>query len=78
MDYLEIPVLLKFNLAPDAKVHPNLFVGPALSVLLNSEVSFINESFDVKDGMKSTDISIVFGGGVDVKKITFDIRYTLA
>ena len=77
INYLEIPVLLKFNLSPEAKVQPSLFAGPALGVLLSSKVSAVNESIDVKDGMKSTDISLVFGGGVDYKKVTFDVRYTL-
>jgi hypothetical protein len=77
IDYLEVPVLLKCDIVPAGPVHPNLFVGPALSVLLSSKVGYSDVSYDVSDGMKSMDFSFVFGGGVDYKRITFDIRYTL-
>ncbi len=77
MHYLEIPVLLKLNIVPEGKVRPNLFAGPALSLLLSSEVRVMSESYDVSNGMKSMDMGLVFGGGVDYKRITFDIRYTL-
>jgi len=77
IDYLEVPVLLKFNIAPEGRVRPNLFVGPAMSVLLSSKFHIINEEYDVKDGMKSMDVSLVFGGGVDYKRVIFDVRYTL-
>jgi hypothetical protein len=77
IDYIEVPVLLKFDLAPMGPAHPNLFAGPAMSILLNSEIGGFNESFDVADGMKSVDAGIVFGGGIDYKRVTFDIRYTL-
>jgi len=77
IDYLEVPVLLKFNIAPDRPVRPNLFVGPAVSVLLSSKLHVINEEYDVKDGMKTMDVGLVFGGGIDFKRVTFDLRYTL-
>lgn len=77
IDYLEIPVLLKFDLMPDGSVHPNLFIGPAASILLSSKIGILNESLDVGEGMKSLDFGLVFGGGLDYKHITFDIRYTL-
>lgn len=76
-DYLEIPLLLKLNLAPDGPVHPNLFVGPAVSFLLSSEVGASSYSYDVKDGMKTMDFSLVLGGGIDYKRFTLDVRYTM-
>jgi hypothetical protein len=77
LDYLEIPVLLKFDFMPDGKIHPNLFAGPALDVLLASKFHIISETYDIKDYTKSTDFSLVFGGGLDYKHVTFDIRYSL-
>lgn len=77
MDYLEVPVLLKFDMIPKGPVHPNLFVGPAMSVLLSSKMHVLNYEFDVTDGMKTMDYSLVFGGGIDYKHFTFDLRYTL-
>jgi len=75
--YLEIPVLLKFDLVPQGPVHPNLFAGPAMSILLSSEVGVLDLSYDVADGMKSVDFGLVFGGGFDYKWFVFDARYTL-
>ncbi len=77
LDYLEIPVLLKFDFTPDGNMRPNLFVGPALGVLLASKFHIINETYDIKDYTKSMDVSLVFGGGIDYRRVTFDLRYTL-
>jgi opacity protein-like surface antigen len=77
INYLEFPVLLVFDVVPDGRVRPNLFVGPAMSVLLSSEVGVSGESMDVAEGMKTMDFGLVFGAGVDFKRITFDVRYTL-
>ncbi len=77
IDYLEIPVLLKFDLMPEGSVHPNLFAGPALDILLSSKIGVLNYSYDVSDGMKTVDFSLVFGGGIDYKHFVFDLRYAL-
>jgi hypothetical protein len=77
IDYLEVPVLLKFDILPDGPAHPNLFVGPAMSVLMSSKLHALDYEVDVSDGMKTTDFSLVFGGGLDYKHFTFDVRYTL-
>lgn len=77
IDYLEVPVLLKFDLMPKGPAHPNLFAGPALGVMLSSEIAALDESIDVTDGMKTIDYSLVFGGGVEYKRFVFDVRYTL-
>lgn len=77
MDYLEIPILLKFDIIPQGPLHPNLFAGPAFALLLSSEISASDYSADVADYMKSMDVSLVFGGGIDYKRITFDVRYTM-
>lgn len=77
IDYLEIPVLLKFDLDPEGAIHPLLFAGPALDILLSSEIGALSYTYDVSDAMKSVDFSIAFGGGFDYKHFVFDVRYTL-
>ncbi len=77
IDYLEVPVLVSFDIVPEGPVHPNLFAGPALSFLLSSEIGAFDASYDVADGMKTTDASFVFGGGIKFMRFTFDARYTL-
>lgn len=76
-DYIEVPVLLKFDLMPMGPAHPNLFAGPAMSFLLGSEIGALGVSYDVADGMKSTDFGVVFGAGIDYRRFTFDVRYDL-
>lgn len=77
LDYLEIPVLLKLDLSPDASLHPSLFAGPALDILMSSKFHVINEDYDLKDYTTSLDFSLIFGAGLDYKRFTFDVRYSL-
>lgn len=77
INYLEIPVLLKYDLMPNGPAHPNLFIGPAMDVLLSSDLKVLDYKFDVADGMKTIDFGLAFGGGLDYKHFTFDVRYTL-
>ncbi len=77
MNYLEVPVLLKYDIVPDGKLRPNVFAGPAFALLLSSKVRFMDYSYDVADYLKSMDVGFVFGAGIDYKRVTFDARYTL-
>ncbi|HPC12030.1 MAG TPA: porin family protein, partial [candidate division Zixibacteria bacterium] len=76
-EYLEIPVLLKFDLMPAGPAHPNLFAGPALDFLLGSEFRVSDYRIDLSDYTQSVDVGLVFGGGIDYGYFTFDARYTV-
>lgn len=84
-NYLELPILAKVTAWPQKKFQPTLFAGPALAILLSSSITVTYQeetelSVDVKDGMKSTDLGLVLGGGFAYHfrtfALTFDIRYT--
>lgn len=84
-DYLEVPILAKYSFPTKGKFKPSFFAGPALALLLSSnvEAEYQGETFldiSVKDGMKSADVGIVLGGGFAYQlrtfALTFDIRYT--
>jgi len=87
LGYLEFPVLLKYKLVDGKRLIPSLFAGPAVSTLLSAEIYQDNffsddEVYDVKDGMKSVDFGLVFGGEVAFQstrqvKFFLDVRYTL-
>jgi hypothetical protein len=87
LGYLELPVLLKYNLSPDTRLIPSVFFGPAVSTLLSAEIyedNFFTEDevYDVKDGMKNVDFGLVLGGEVAFRstrpvKFFLDVRYTL-
>jgi len=84
-EYLEIPVLAKFTIPTEGNISPNLFVGPALGILMSAKWDWEwgdeSGSEDMKDDSKSTDFGLVFGAGVDIgmphSAITIDGRYTL-
>jgi len=85
LTYLEIPVLAKVTIPTQGSIAPNLFVGPALAILLSAkyyeEWDSESEEYDIKDDMKSTDFGLVLGAGVEIgmphSAITIDGRYTL-
>jgi len=87
LGYLEFPVLLKYNLSPDTRLIPSVFFGPSVSTLLSADIYYDgffteDENYDVKDGMKSVDFGLMFGGEVVFRstrplKFFLDVRYTL-
>ena len=77
LTYIEIPVLLKYNVPMAGMVSPNLFIGPSLGILLSADA----DGEDVKEFFKGTDFGVVIGAGVDFDlgtgKVTLDARYNL-
>jgi hypothetical protein len=81
VDYLEIPVLIKYKVNPQEKTSFNLFAGPALAFKMSAKISGGGYSQDVSSDVNSTDFSLVFGAGADFGldngSITIDARYDL-
>ncbi len=80
-NYLEIPILFKYQIPMEGSIRPNLFAGPAPAFLLSAEeeweysdhngIGFTNGddhsgTTDVKDDTNSFDFGLIFGGGVDI------------
>ena len=85
--YLEIPLLVKYDLVRTGKTAPRLYLGPAAAVLLGADIYyhglFSDYDHDVKDGMKSVDFCLVFGGEIEIRSVSigrlmFDVRYSLS
>jgi hypothetical protein len=84
VDYLEIPVLIKFCIPTKGQISPSLFVGPSVGIKLSNKIRYeeggVSEEAKV-DFAKGTDFGLVLGGGLDFAmgtgKICFDARYTL-
>ena len=73
IDYLQIPVLLRLNAGSSS---PNRFaafgvIGPAIELKLADEI----EGFTLDDGFEGADVSLVFGGGIEVARIILEGRY---
>jgi opacity protein-like surface antigen len=90
LDYLEIPILLKASLLPNAAViQPNLYFGPVFALKLKAETEtvgadgqiFTDNNVPEGDNVKSNDYGLVFGGGLDFNfsgpEIGIEARYTL-
>jgi hypothetical protein len=80
LSYIDIPVLLKFNLpVEDKSWAPNIYAGPYLAFLMAADL----EGIDVKDSFKSTDFGLVVGAGLDFKlsegaqMLSFDVRFSV-
>lgn len=78
LTYLQIPLLaqLMAPLSADARVSPHLFAGPSISFELSCKISGtitgirVNDDCDAPDlGLerKSTDIGLIFGGGIEIQ-----------
>ena len=73
IDYLQIPVLLRLNAGSSS---PNGFaafgvIGPAIEFKIADEV----EGFTLDEGFEGADVSLLFGGGIDVARIIVEGRY---
>ncbi|MBI3789209.1 MAG: PorT family protein [Ignavibacteriales bacterium] len=87
-NYLEVPVLAKFNipLAGNVAFKPNIYAGPAFALRigtpnLNTKTNTQTTDQDIQN-TTSTDFGLVFGigariPGVVLKGILIDVRYTL-
>ena len=85
-NYIHVPVLAKVRLMPNGKLTPIIFAGPAVGFLLSARSKYyvdgvLEDDMDIKEDLKSTNFSVVFGGGVEYKldklMLVLDIRYDL-
>jgi hypothetical protein len=87
-DYIEVPVLVKYNFTSAGKASPFMFVGPVAAFNIASKIQDKNPpddpdfgDFDVENA-KSLDFGLTTGGGLGLAmgqsgKLIFDLRYTV-
>ena len=73
LDYIQVPVLLRLNAGSSSSSGFSAYgiVGPAIELKIADEV----EGFTLDDGFEGADVSLVFGGGVEVARIIVEARY---
>lgn len=87
-NYIQVPILAKFNLSMESNIKPHIFLGPSLGLNLSAKYEYTDELGDAAEAMgidkkgdvedvKSTDFGLVFGGGITVGPAVIDIRYNL-
>lgn len=81
LTYFEIPLLLRVNIPTSGGgVRPHLYAGPAMGFKVACDVDFEGTKSSCDDAdvtLKGTDLSAVFGGGIDIKNFTIGARYDL-
>lgn len=69
---VQIPLLLRVNGSSGA----HFLVGPSIGVITGAKAEFGSEEFDLKDDLKSTDVGLVVGAGMSVRRFLIEARYT--
>jgi hypothetical protein len=66
-DYVELPVLVRYQFPLQGKFKPHVFAGPSISYNLNSELEFkasvVSVSADIGSVTQVSDFGLVAGGG---------------
>ena len=88
-DYLEVPVLIKYNFTTAGSAKPFMFVGPVAAFNIASKIQVEDPpaedstlgDFDIENA-KSLDFGLTIGAGLGLAmgqsgKLTFDLRYTI-
>ncbi|MDX1592061.1 MAG: porin family protein [Balneolaceae bacterium] len=65
LDYLEVPVLAKFQLGPSGPITPHLVVGPYIGFNVNAESESGGSTVDISDNVNSTEFGGAVGVGID-------------
>jgi Outer membrane protein beta-barrel domain len=73
IDYLQIPALLRVNAGSSSANGFAVYgiIGPALELKIGDEI----EGITLDDGFEGADVSLVFGGGIEVVRIIVEARY---
>ena len=68
--YFEFPVLAKMTFYSERQIKPNIFAGPALAFKY-----FALNNTGILEDIRSTDFGLIFGAGIEVWKLSLDVRY---
>jgi hypothetical protein len=73
IDYLQVPVLLRLNAGSSSSSGFSVYgiAGPAIEIKIADEI----EGLTLDDGFEGADVSLVFGGGIEVARIIVEGRY---
>jgi outer membrane protein with beta-barrel domain len=81
LNYIEVPVLIKFVLSNYGNTNPYALLGPSIGFNTSAKYKVEEhggDDFEEKlDHIASTDVGIVFGLGFDIRIIVVEARYTL-
>jgi hypothetical protein len=68
--YFELPLLAKMTFRSEHRLQPNIFIGPAFGLTIMA----VNDVAVLED-IRSYDLGVVLGAGIDIWKFSFDARF---
>jgi hypothetical protein len=71
LNYVELPILISFKPIPEL----SLLLGPQVGYLFAQTTDLLPPAVGETNAFKKSDISIVFGGQLNLGKVKFGIRY---
>ena len=73
IDYLQVPILLRLNIGSSSSSGPSIYglAGPALDLKIGDDI----EGVTLDNGFETVDVTLVFGGGIEVARIVIEGRY---
>ena len=74
LDYVTVPVLLRYNPVSVFNIH----AGPQFGFLMSAKSKYDGDSEDIKDALKGLDLGVGIGAGVDLPMgLGFSARYVM-
>ena len=74
LNYISLPVMVAFKPTPEISV----LLGPQYSYLVSQTTGLLpGNAYGNKDAYKKSDVSLVFGGQLNLNKVKIGIRYTV-
>jgi hypothetical protein len=81
INYLELPLLVRFNRMLNDVLRGYVMGGPALSIKMGTSASFegsqAGTDLNIDPAITSRDFSLVFGGGLERERFLLEARYAL-
>ena len=74
---IQIPTLLKFNVAPKSPAHPFIVIGPGFAWVTSAKLKQDSNELDIKDDTEGFDPTFVIGFGGRYGNFMGEIRYDL-
>jgi hypothetical protein len=81
IDYVEVPVLIRFSAPASDQTSIHVFAGPSLGFKARAKgtaegTDVSDEEADLSDQVESVDVGLVVGAGIEIGRVTIDGRYT--
>ena len=78
VNYIEVPILAHVGVKTGTAATVRLFGGPAFAFRVSDrqEVNGVEVPSEEELDIKSSDVGLTFGGGLDINRFLIDLRYT--